>query len=290
MKTEVLPLQVMEERLVTGPPLLGVIWDMLDPDEAIEEFIELVRTYLPEHEREILNGDRGHKLSTFVRLFSEKYFPLSINEDWFFNLEQGEYGLGDFCYILPVELMGFSDMLYEELAGCDNGQAMMTALIECPYERGRRGNERTPFLEEAAKVAGKELVSKIPEHGWTPAQLHALVDNTRYAGLADWADWLRGETGSCQLNASYDWYEMESWSEGLVQQLTEEYPELLRVQESVNNMVAWLNRMPAEHFSELLEFLLARQKKIKLPPGPDEVKPGKKTLMEIFDDDEDGDE
>jgi len=278
------PLMAMEERLVHGPPSLDIIIDLLRSDDDIEKFIELVRTYLPEHEMEILRGDTDHKITCFMNYFSQKYFRLSIPASWDGIYEQlcDEYSLGDFCYILPLELMGFSEEEYEYIpSNYDIGYIMMTALVVYPFynEEG----QRVPLLEECSSIAGKDIVEEIPERGWTNEQLHALTNGTRFNALADWADWICSETKSCQLNANYEWYEMEPWSEMLVQQLTEEYPELCRIRQAVENMNLWLCRSPSANFREIIEFLVDRQREIILAPYPDEVdKPKGQTLMEIF--------
>ncbi len=268
-------LQVLADRLVSGPPSLDSLLQMFD-DEGYQDFRELVQEYLPEHEREILSArDDGDKLCLFYQYFCPRYFILSDGPDEYC---ESESSLSEFCYLMPVDLYGFSTEDYESLADRSAGLALMAALVSYPYYKEK--SERLPFLEMAQESLGEKLFKKVPGRGWTAKQLHALADGTPYSAIADWADWLHSSTGCCQLNACYEEYEMEQWNRGTVEQLTLERPELERIMTAVGELERKITNEESI-FVELVKFLLKRSEKIKIPPHPDDP-PQSKTLMEIF--------
>ena len=67
-----MPLTVLADRLTLGPPSIGVLIDLLEQSEYVQEFLELVREYLPEHEKEIMLEDHDDRAYRFCQLFSAR--------------------------------------------------------------------------------------------------------------------------------------------------------------------------------------------------------------------------
>lgn len=287
----VLPLQDLADRLTVGPPSLHALVDLFEQSESLGDFLNLVREYLPNREREIMAGSIDDRLERFCRLFEQRYFPLS-------DQARDELDLASFCAYIPIDLMGISYDDYHDFEGFRQGLLMMISLIVYPYidaepEPCSRGmftghvGGRVPIIEEVAKLVGKQLASEIPEKGWEPEDLHRMTDGTKYDGLAACADWIYHSTDCMVLDASYEEYSGEAWSRDVVNDLAAQWPKVKEVQGKINALAEWLEGDPRANFQELLSFLLDRKLDIipkeQLPlPLDNNGQVDPKRLIEIF--------
>ncbi len=244
------PLTVLCKALVTGPPSLRHIIDLLQNSEVVADFRELVREYLSEHEDFIMSqeDDEG-RIREFVWYFQRQYFPLSD------NIDLNEYSLGDFVSEIPIDLQGYSYEDYHEFADFRSGYTLLLSLVTSPHEEGAR----VPILEKVRELVGEDTVGLIPPEGWEPADLHRMLDKTDYAGAAVFADWVHSETGCMILDASRTDYAGEHWRRDLVEELTEQY---LRVNELWGEIQDIADRLEGDMhglFRELLSVLLERK-------------------------------
>lgn len=231
-----LPLQVLAEKLKVGPPLLSELVNGFTEIEAMERFLSLIRTHLPDHEEEIMmEGPRNRRVHRFCQLFSKQYFPLPS----FSNT----INMRDFSIYLPLELKGMSYEAYHELE-MRPGYLMLLALVVYPYEGDERDEEerawragerprmtafgdelwahevgedvppegktlmeifsgaRVPLLDKVQRIAG-DVVLRITKDGWTAQELHQMTDGSDYDGVGDFADWAMQETGCIILDTNY---------------------------------------------------------------------------------------
>ncbi len=296
VKEPVLPLAVLEKKLRRGIPSIGCILDLFDQSEYLGEFLTLVRKFLPEHEQDIMTGPIERRVERFIRLWEPRYFPLA-------DFVWDDLSLEQFVGGIPVDLYGLS---YDQYHDCDNfrpGYIILMALVHYPYvetwefddpktkKKGKKQIDddggRIAILDEAAKSIGKDLVGEIPPKGWQPEDLHLMTDKTKYEGVGEFADWVCGCTGCWQLDANFESYGEEDWSQEVVQGLTEQWPKVKAIQEKVVHIVDWLEDDPKTNFRELLQFLLGKKDRIvpkeQIPLPLDkkgQVKP--KTLLEVF--------
>lgn len=125
-------LSVLAEKLRIGPPLLEeLLQGFLDID-TVKSFLELVRTYLPEHEEDITSQPRSQRVYRFCYLFGKRYYPLPV---WSHNASMKEFVSG-----MPVELMAMSHSAYHEL-DMRPGYLMLMSLVIYPYEGDERDAE-----------------------------------------------------------------------------------------------------------------------------------------------------
>jgi hypothetical protein len=244
------PLTVLCKALVTGPPSLRHIIELLENSDAVYDFRELVREYLPEHEDFIMSqeDDEG-RIREFVWYFDRRYFPLSD------NIALNELTLGDFLREIPVDLMGFSYDDYHNFADFREGYILLLSLITSPYEKG----DRVPILEKTRELVGAGLVELIPPEGWEPADLHRILDHTDYAGVADFADWVHSETGCMILDASRTDYDGEIWRRDLVDEITEQQTRVQELWAKIHDLCDRLEEDIHGRFRELLSVLLERK-------------------------------
>jgi len=282
-----MPLTILAERLIIGPPSIAALIDLLDEGEFILEFAELVREYLPEHEQEIMVGDFGTRTERFCRLFGNKYFELDSD-----MLDIGEEAIAMLVHEIPVRLMGLGYEDYHEFESMADGMVLMLALVANPWIEPDEEEEaaRIPLLESVVELVGKEIAELIPKEGWQLKELHDRLDGTQYAPVAAFADWVWQSTGLALLDNCYEemgcgWGGVQiPWEREVVDNLTEEWPKVRQFWDSINHIENWLMDKAKANYGELVDFLVGKERpkipKEQLPLPLDDVKP--KTLMEIF--------
>jgi len=261
----VFPLAILAYKLITGPPSLIRLIDLLEDSDTMAYFLEMVREYLPTHEAEIMAQphDLG-RIERFSHYFGNQYFPLHDVQDYY---AEGDFTLADFTHHIPVELMGITWSDYEEFNEFREGFILLLALVSTPYDE----NERVPLLERVRELVGKGLAELIPQEGWTLDHIHRMFDGSEYEGVSAFADWLHGCTGCLQLDANYEEYGPEDWSRGIVNDLTEQWPQVIDLQGKMQKMYLWLEEDLYYNFAKLLamvsgvEFEIVPKEQLTLP-------------------------
>lgn len=288
-------LQSLVKQLQVDPPSLQHIIGLIDQGECLVEFRRIVREFVPHYEHEIMSG--GPSIDMFRQYFEERYFPLY--ED------AGDGDFENFLYRIPVDVMGLSCEQYEDLGRFSPGYLLALVLVESPYAWSEASSVpgedytdfppslsiprphlvdklndgvRVPLLESVAKLVGDELVTRIKSGGYKPEELHKL-DGTPYEGIAGFADWVCGCTGTIFTDCSYseEWENDMEWSRENVELLAEQWPIAKAINAAIDKITTWLEDSPREHFREILEAL---DHIPKIPNKKAQVKP--RTLMEIF--------
>ena len=124
-------LSVLAKELRVGPPVLSELAEAFADLDTIKEFLRLIRTFLPEHERDILGEDRSRRVYRFAFLFGQHYYPLPLNTDC---------RISELISGMPVALMGMSYSAYHDL-GMRIGYLLLLSLIPYPYEGDDRDEE-----------------------------------------------------------------------------------------------------------------------------------------------------
>jgi len=246
------PLAILARMLITGPPSLSYLVDLMENSDAVAGFHALVREFLPEHESFIMSQDPEGRIREFAYYFGLRYFPLSD------NLLMNDFTLEEFLSSIPVDLMGFNYEDYHQFNDFRAGYILMLALVESPYDDGG-GGARIPILERVRELVGKGLPELIPPGGWSTKELHRMLDESEFAGAAAFADWVSANTGYWQLDASYDEYGGEHWDRYIVDQLTLDWPQVVDLQDKIHAMANWLEEDIYHHFHELLSHMLDRK-------------------------------
>lgn len=252
----VFPLAVLAAKLLVGPPSIVRIIDLLENSDSVAEFLSLVREFIPEHEADIMAAPSdSYRLERFCHYFEPQYFPIENGaESW------GEdYTIGDFVSRIPVHLMGFSCDDYSEFMSYRNGFILLLAMVENPYvDFG--DNERVPILEQVKVLVGKSLVELIPPDGWSLADIHRMFDDSPYPGVAAFADWIHQNTGCWQLDANYSEYSEEFWSTEVVDGLTQQWPQVVEIQDKMFKIHEWLEEDMRQNFAKVLAVMHGRER------------------------------
>ncbi len=248
----IFPLANISRLLMVGPPSLSHLVDLIENSDIVADFLELIREFLPEHEAFIMAQDEDGRIREFAHYFAERYFPLSD------SLELNDFTLGDFLLSIPVDLMGFSYEDFHEFQDFREGYILMLSLVESPFVEAEDGGH-VSILDRVAQLVGRDMVELIPAEGWSVADLHQMLDDTDKKGVIAFAEWVNGETGCWQLDASYDNYEGEEWSHRVVDELTLQWPRVLANQDEILNMSVWLEESLRDNFAKVLVLLQDRK-------------------------------
>ncbi len=252
----VYPLSVLARRLLTGPPSLSHLMDILQDSRVLAEFHELVTQYLPERETEIIHQDNDRRIELFAHYFGQKYFPLSD------NLTLADCTLGELVEGIPVDFMGFSEESYHCFTDFRDGDILMLSLVQCPYDDEEENNQgmRVPVLEKAIELVGKGLVDLIPAAGFMPEDMHRMLDGTELEAAAHFADWVHACTECIILDVTPSQVEQQgepvSWEEA--ESLAEQWPEAVDIQDKIRTLSIWLEEDIHDRFRQLLATMLGR--------------------------------
>jgi len=252
----VFPLATLAALLIKGPPSIVRLIDLLENSDSVAEFLTLIREFLPEHEADIMAAPSdSYRIERFCYYFGNRYFPIENGaETW-----DEDYTIGDFVYHIPVRLMGWSCDDYAEFMSYRNGLILLLAMVENPYE-GYEDNERVPILEQVKSLVGSDLVELIPPDGWSLEDIHRMFDDSPYPGVAAFADWIHQSTGCCQLDANYAEYGEEFWSTRVVDMLTQEWPQVMDIQDKMFKIHEWLEEDMRQNFAKVLAVMHGRER------------------------------
>lgn len=248
---------------MTAPQSLNALCDWVTNGQGAGRFREIVHEFLPEHEQEIVALDVEGRLAAFVRYFSMRYFPL---EEGVVDMAEGYAPL---VSEIPVQIQGVTEEDYESLGDWSPGYQLMAAFIESPFVFG----ESVSVRENAARLVGGELVEELllaSRQGWRPEELHELLNDTSFEGLAWWADQLWKQTDTVFLDCDYENYHNDLlWDRATVDWLTQQWVTCGAIEEKIHRVVKALEDNPRYTFERILK---------ELQRGP---KPPKR-LVEVF--------
>ena len=252
------PLLALTRRLHSlGPPSLSILIARLSEMEEYEDFITLVREFLPEREEEIVHQlTPASQVAAFASYFEDRYFPIDD------NLKLGEVeSYYELTRGIPVIARGISWDDYHYIASdWRPGIQLMTYLLENPYEEG---DARVALAEACEEHVPVDLLQRVPEGGLPLGEVHRLLDNTPYKALALWGDIVCLDTGNFFLDTDYEmlWSggELPEWDRETVENLTQQWLQADRIEEEVSDLINGLEEDPATGFEEILNFILERR-------------------------------
>lgn len=250
-------LEVLVGKLTApAPPSLSVVIAQLRDSEEFGEFINLVREFVPEHERDIMReGTPMGQMEAFASRFEVRYFPL---EDAMGNFESYR----DLTRAIPVIVSGMS---YDDYDGITSdgrpGVQLVTYLLESPYGDE---NERVALAEACTQYVPQALLQRVPESGiLLREQAHTIFDGSRFASVATWGDYITQSTGNFFLDTTYeDLYSgyAPEWDKKEVQGLVTPWQQSERIKQQLNELFDWVEEKPEANFEELLNFALERMR------------------------------
>ncbi len=214
--------------------------------ESEREFCRIIHAILPHVEAEIWHAD-GHGLSreqARVRLFQRhveaEHFPIYEVEEY----DQVVWGI-------PFVRNGWP---YEAFHDLDRrpGETLLLALSALPL--GRDEGARVALLDAAATYVSRDDLARIPPGGFPPTALHACFDGTSCVAVAEFADWLWGETDTVFLDLDDEIEVLHAeWTRENVLDLAAQWQRALAILGRIDDLVAWLETDPTPRFGQLLD-------------------------------------
>jgi hypothetical protein len=119
------PLSWLAEKLMVGPPVLSEITNGLIDITTQQNFIALIRDYLPTHEEEILAARLSQRVRLFCYYWGQERYPLPEGAS--------SRTIEQFVSSVPVQLMGLSYEAYHELDFRPSYLALLS-LVCYPFE------------------------------------------------------------------------------------------------------------------------------------------------------------
>jgi hypothetical protein len=244
-------------------PSLSSLVAQISDAENYAQFVQMVKTYLPEREQDILHEPTPQsQMAGFASYFADRYFPFEEPFKW------GDVGsYEDLTYRIPVVVMGLSYDDYHEIPEWRDGALLMSYLIENPWE----GEDVDVSMAEAcSEHVPVPLVERAGKVRLRLDEAHELLKGTKYEPLALWADRLHYNTDNFFLDTDYEtlWNSMPpDWSPENVKELTKQWKQAEVHENKTGEFMEWLEEDLPGHFEELVTFIEERKGDEKEAPG-----------------------
>ena len=249
-------LALTRRMLSLGPPSLSMLIAYLSEMEDYNDFVNLVKEFLPEREQDILTQlTPATQMAAFASYFEDRYFPLEDS----FKLGEGE-SYYDLTRFIPVIVRGLTYDDYDYITSdWRPGYQLMTYILENPHDQG---DDRVSLAEACQEHVPVELLQRVPDGGISPGEAHRILDDTPYNALALWADVVFASTGNFFLDTDYEllWSGIPpQWDRQTVETLTRQWQQADRIQQEIGDLAEFLEGDPATRFGEILNFILERR-------------------------------
>ncbi|MBI2836117.1 MAG: hypothetical protein HYX85_00285 [Chloroflexi bacterium] len=223
----------------------------IEESEQYDDFVRIVREFLPEREQEILREPTPWKqISTFAGFFEDRYFPLDA-------------GYGDASYAdfigrgVPVEVHGIGWEQYEEAPQNWAPQYQLIAyLVESPLTED---GARIAIGEALLDYVPKKLLKKVPDKGFPLETLKERLKDTRYWGVALFVGRIHQSAGNFYLDTDDEmlWSggDLPEWTKEDIDWLTNQWQQAQLIMQEADRSAEWLEQDMPAHFKELLDVL-----------------------------------
>ena len=238
------------------PPSIDVLLSVIEDHQHYAEFIRMVKELLPEREKQIIQETTVEdRIAKFASYFEDRYFPLPMS----FKDGETETYYDLVCH-LPLIPLGFGYQDYDNLIeGGYPGYRLMTYIFRQPYDDQ---GARVALGEACAQDVPAELLKRIPEPGFTPEEMHNLLDCTPYKALAMWGDAISLNTGNELLDTDEGMMynsELPEWSRENVDYFTRKWQEAEKYQQATGDMSDIFDTNAETFLREVLDFIDKRK-------------------------------
>ena len=273
------PLAALERLLLaSGPPSVSALLELLVDFEAYHDFLLLVEQYLPERLDEVKRlPNAAARIDCFANHFRDRYFPLAFSNGDYIDPDV-EYN--DLLRAIPIPYSGVEWDDIHEVEHWRDGYLLMGSLqIYDQFSHLDEGMGQV-WIEACGFIVDQEQLMRLPDEGWSSGELHHLLDGTDYEGAAVMADWMRNDTGNAFLDAHVEYPLTDGWDPETVEILTADWQKSEVLTDQMSRLADWLEEDPTPNYTQMLDFLLAREQAIKQGTPPSQP------LSEVFRDEE----
>ncbi len=252
---------VLREKLLRPrPPSISMLTAVFENAETYQEFVNLVKDFLPEREKEILAKPTPHEqMACFASYFEDRYLPLHPS----FKDGECEDNYNNLLCDMPIMVMGFGWEEYHELHDHRLGMQLMSYIFESPLE-GYDNGERVALADGFPPTYQVEA-RRIPGAGISLEGANRILKGKRWIGLRYWAQYIHASTGNWFLDTTdeerYSGMQNE-WDKELVEAASKEWLKAQSFYDKMVNFAEWLEDEKAgpARFSETVDFILANIK------------------------------
>jgi len=256
------PLEGLREKLRNArPPSISILLGVFRNFETYNDFVNLVREYLPEREKEILEKPTPHEqMACFASHFEDRYLPLHPS----FRDEMCEDDYYELLREIPVMVMGFGWEDYHELNNARLGAQLMSYLFESPLE-GYDEGERVSLIDGFTPEYQSEA-QRVPAGGITLDTAKRILRGKRWVGLRNWAQYIYQATGNWFLDTDDDmrYSGMQNdWDKGTVEAMSKDWREAEDRYNKMMEFAGWLEdeKEGLARFKQTIDFILAHLEK-----------------------------
>jgi len=254
------PLEGLREKLRNArPPSISILLGVFRNVETYNDFVKLVREYLPEREKEILEKPTPHEqMACFASHFEDRYLPLhpsfkdGMCEDDYYEL------LRD----IPVIVMGFSWEDYHELDNARLGCQLMSYLFQPPFEDdGEQAGERVA-LADGFPPAYQHEAERVPARGIILKAAERIFKAKKWEGLRNWALYINQDTGNWFLDTDDEMrsnMQIMDWDKETVEAMSKEWLQAITIYDKMMEFAGWLEdeKEGTARFKQTIDFVLA---------------------------------
>ena len=266
---------------LAAPPSITDLISQLDEAEEYEQFIHIVRHFVPEEADDIFaRSSPEEKDGAFAQAFGDRYFRL---EDRF--IEGDIEGYRELMCAIPVIVQGMSFEDYHELAHDGRqGIQLLAYLLDDPYEPDRQCHAAMPRgAEVGARLAlhdalrlfmPEDILEKVPEGGLSNDDAQRIFANSRFKAIALFSEMIGCGTGNLFLDTDDEMLcqgNYPEWDAETVKELTQQWLEAEKIQAEVYSFCEWLEKDPRKHFGEVLYFMERGRYVVTTGPDADAV-------------------
>ena len=252
------PLEGLREKLRNArPPSISILLGVFRNVETYNDFVKLVREYLPEREKEILEKPTPHEqMACFASHFEDRYLPLhdafkdGMMEDDYYELLRE----------IPVMVMGFGWEDYHDLNNARLGAQLMSYLFESPLEDYDEG-ERVALVDGFTPEYQREA-QRVPANGITLDAAKRILRGKKWVGLRNWAEYIHMSTGNWFLDTDdemrYSGMQNE-WDKETVEAMSREWLQAQVFYDKMMEFAGWLEdeKEGPARFKQTIDFILA---------------------------------
>ncbi len=264
------PLAALREKLRNArPPSISMLLSFFNNAETYNEFVGLIKEYLPEREKEILEETTpSAQMACFASHFEDRYLPLHPSfkdggcEDDYSELLRG----------IPVMVMGFSWEDYHELNETRLGPQLMSYLFDPPfgeYDDDSAG-ERVALADGFSPEYQSEA-QRVPTGGITLNAARRIFKGKKWVGLRYWVEYINQSTNNWFLDTDdemlYSGGVGNDWDKETVEIMSKAWLKANAFYDKMMEFAAWLEdeKDGPDRFKQTVDFLLAHFQEGDLP-------------------------
>ena len=267
------PLEGLREKLRNArPPSISILLGVFRNAETYNDFVKLVREFLPEREKEILEHTTPHEqMACFASHFEDRYLPLHPS----FRDEMCEDDYYELLRDLPVMVMGFGWEDYHELDNARLGAQLMSYLLESPLE-GYDEGERVALVDGFTPEYQREA-QRVPASGITLDAAKRILKGKKWVGLGNWAQYINQDTGNWFLDTDEEMrsnMQIMDWDKETVETMSKEWLQAQAFYDKMMEFAGWLEDEieGTARFKQTIDFILAQLEEGDVKK-PEEVAP-----------------